>query len=104
MSDPFAKSARRIVERVGTACVFTRLSDGERVANIKAVLDRDVELIDDLGQVVDRDDMVQLLVEDVGVPKSGDTVEFTDSGDVYTLGRTVKDDGYVAKLMAQKNA
>jgi hypothetical protein len=103
MTDPFAKAAVRIIHRVGDQCVFTRYSDSERVPTV-AVLDRDVEIIDELGNVIDRDDMVSLIVADVGVPKSRDTVHFSELDLTYRLGRTIRDDGYVAKMLAHKNA
>lgn len=102
MTDPFAPAAARIIKRMGEACTLTRNSDASVVATI-AVLDRDVEIVDELGNIVDRDDMISLLSADVGVAKSRDFVTFTTSGEVFTLGRTIKDDGFVMKMLAHKN-
>ena len=102
MHDPFKTAARNIFARVGFPCVFTRFSTGERVVTT-AILDKDVEIVDEVGNLITRDDMISLLLEEVGVPKARDTVEFTELGDTYTLGRNVRDDMYVVKLMASKN-
>ena len=102
--DPFENAAQRIVALAGgREAVLTRASDGSRVL-CTALLDQDVELMDELGNVIERDDMISLLVSEVGRPRSRDTVEFFDSGRVYMLGRTVRDDGYVAKMVATRNA
>lgn len=100
--DPFKTAARRIVRRNSVPAVFTRYSDGERIS-VRAVLDLDVEITDELGNIIDRDDMISLLSEEVGVAKSRDTVVLAETGVTYTLGRTVRDDGYVIKLMAHRN-
>lgn len=100
--DPYADAARRIVKSMGEPAIFTRASTSERI-HTYVVPDFDVEVVDELGNVVDRSDMLSLLNADVGVPKSKDVVELTNRGSSFTLGRTIKDDGYVAKLMAQKN-
>lgn len=100
--DPYADAARRIVKSMGEPAMFTRASNGERIPTY-VVPDFDVEVVDELGNVVDRSDMLSLLNADVGIPKSKDKVELLNRGATYTLGRTVKDDGYVAKLMSQKD-
>lgn len=102
MTDPFAAAAARIVQVVGEECVHTSYATGTRTVTT-AVLDLDVEIIDELGNIVDRDDMISLLHTAVGAPKSRDTVEFPTLGKTYTLGRTVRDDGYVAKMMAHRD-
>lgn len=102
MPDPFAKAASRIIGKIGASCVHVSYETGDRTKAM-AVLDRDVEIIDELGQVVERDDAISLLVSDVEVPKNRDTVEF-DSGETYMLGRKVKSDGYVTQMLAHRKS
>ena len=102
MRDPFEKAAGRIVKRIGKECIFIRFSNGERIKTT-AVLDEDLEVFDEVGNVINREDMVSLLNDEVGVPKTRDKVEFSDSGRVYKLGRTVRDDGFVAKMLATRS-
>lgn len=100
MPDPFLPAARRIIAKIGDACTLTRDANAQQVSTI-AVLDRDVEVFDELGNVIERADMISLLVDDVGTPKSKDVVAFT-GGDTYRLGRTVNSDGYVVRMMARR--
>lgn len=89
---------------MGDPCDFTRASD-ESVVDTFAVLDKDVEMFDELGNVIDRADTVTLLNADVGRAKSSDKVEFTGGdfeGQVFFLGRTIKDDGYAITMMARR--
>ena len=102
MRDPFKGAARRIVERVGESAVFIRKSDGARITTT-AVLDKDLMLMDELGDVMSRGDAISLIMDDVGTPKTGDQVYFSDSELTYTLGRSAKDDGYVSQMWAQRD-
>lgn len=101
MHDPFALAAERIVRMTGFPCVYTNARTGERVTTV-AVLDRDVEMVDELGQIIEREDAISLLISVTGVPKSGDKVWFEALDATYKLGRTFKNDGYVAQLQALK--
>lgn len=101
-TDPFAKAAARIVKRMGQSCIFVRSSTSERIQTY-AVLDEEVEIVDELGNLVDRNDVIALIVAEVGKPKNGDSVIFNESGATYLLGRNVRDDGYVSKMMATKD-
>ena len=103
MTDPFAAAASRIIYSMGEECVHTSNATSERTVTI-ALLDKDVEIVDELGNIIDRDDMISLICAEVGKPKSRDTIEFPRSGEKYILGRTVRDDGYVAKMMAHRDA
>lgn len=101
--DPFAIAGKRLMKVFGKPCTVTR-ADGSRVEGVRAELAMDVELVDDLGQIIDRADMISLLVADVPSPKSGEIVKFTETGRSYELGRRQKDDGVVVKLLAHRSA
>lgn len=61
---------------------------------VQAVIRKDVELLDDNGQVVSRVTTVRIATKDIEIePKRGDTL--TADIIVYTLGKRITDDGFV---------
>jgi hypothetical protein len=71
-----------------------RISRGQQAPwNIRAIVRKDIELLDDQGQVVTRTNTIRIAHIDTEIiPLRGDRVDFGCA--TYTLGRRLADDGY----------
>lgn len=66
---------------------------GQPIQQINAVIRKDVELLDDHGQVVGRVTTLRIAHDDIlNVPVRGDTV--LAGAITYTLGKRLADDGF----------
>ena len=66
---------------------------GQSTVDVPLVLRKDVELLDDAGQVVGRADLVRIAFDDIAfTPKRDDY--FVADGVTYIIGKRVADDGY----------
>lgn len=92
MFDDLAQSVASTLSGVfGNDVVFTHGQEPPRY--IRAVVRKDVELMDDQGQVVSRTNTVRIAHKDTDVvPVRGDRIESNYL--LYTLGRRLADDGY----------
>lgn len=92
MFDDLAKSVASTLSGVfGGTFWYTR--EGQYALDVEAVVRRDVEVMDEFGQVVSRINTVRIAHNDIAfVPARGDTLR---SGcDTWTLGKRQADDGY----------
>jgi hypothetical protein len=65
----------------------------EFTVDVPVVVRRDIEAIDDAGQVVGRTNTVRIAHSDIDfTPKRGDTIIY--GSDTFTLGRRLADDRY----------
>jgi hypothetical protein len=96
MFDDLAKSISSTLSGVfGGEVSYTRT--GDPVRNINAVLRKDVEMLDDTGQMVARVHTLRVAYDDIDiVPQRGDTAAV--GGVTYTVGRRLADDGYAYVL------
>ena len=87
-----AKSIASTLSSVfGGEVMFFRTGDPIRYPNV--VIRKDVEVLDEQGQVVARIQTVRIANDDIDiVPARGDTIQ--DGGVTYTLGNRLTDNGY----------
>jgi hypothetical protein len=73
--------------------VFGAVRSYSRGVEFTVVVRRDIEAIDDAGQVVGRTNTVRIAHSDIDfTPKRGDTIIY--GSDTFTLGRRLADDRY----------
>lgn len=92
MFDDLAKSVASTLSGVfGGTFWYTRT--GQYALDVRAVIRRDVEVLDEFGQVVGRINTVRIAHNDIDFePLRGDTV--ANDCDTWTLGKRLEDDGY----------
>lgn len=88
--------ASQLSDIFGSECTFTR--PGAYSFSVRAVIRKDVELLDEYQQVVGRTNTVRIAHGDIDlVPERGDLIERTlPSGvcETFKLGKRIADDSY----------
>lgn len=92
-NDLFRTANRVALAVVGEPVQFNRLSPSEVIADVMAVLERGVEMLDDNDQVVGLTNTVCIAHTAIAfTPVRGDFV--VAGGITYTLGKRLEDDGF----------
>jgi hypothetical protein len=91
-NDLFRTANRTAMRAVGAPAQITDVSEAE-VTEVMAVIDRDIEVLDESGQIVGRTHTVGIVRDSIAfVPVRNDLV-VADSI-TYTLGKRLEDDGF----------
>ena len=92
MFDDLARGmAGQLVGVFGQTCTYDRLNTFQ--ASVPVILRRDVEVVDEAGQVSRINYIARIAHEDVSFePKRGDV--FVYEGVAYTIGRRLLDNGF----------
>lgn len=78
-------------------------ADG-RTCKLRFIDQHMVELDGEYGESVFQEDMIQVLTSELPTHRasSGDKLKSLDDGQVYILGREIKDDGYIRTIEVAK--
>ena len=101
MSDPFLRATVSVFNRLGHAATYTPVSGAP--VTCRAIVNRDVAMVGEYGQVTEKRTQIELMKQDVATPKRGDTIVIAEGvyAGTYTVESKDSDDGYVVRVIVR---